>query len=141
MADIFSKSDRSRLMGRVRNKNTAPEIIVRCALHAAGLRFRVHRKDLPGSPDVVLPGLGTVVFVHGCFWHGHDCRRGRRPQDNRMFWDAKVDRNIARDKEARVALATAGWTVETLWQCQLKTELPLLVARLTLLRDDLRLTR
>jgi DNA mismatch endonuclease (patch repair protein) len=107
---------RSQMMAAVRNKNTAPERAVRAALFSAGYRYRLHRKDLPGSPDIVLPRYRTAVFVHGCFWHGHHCPRGRRPTSNVDFWNAKLDRNIARDRE-RSALKALGWHVVTIWQC------------------------
>lgn len=130
MADTLSSPERSKLMSRVRNKNTGPELAVRRALHAAGFRFRLHRKDLPGRPDIVLSRYHTAVFVHGCFWHGHACRRGAIPQDNAEFWSEKIDRNRARDAAAREALVLAGWSVETIWQCELKQSLEPLFERL-----------
>jgi DNA mismatch endonuclease (patch repair protein) len=130
MADTLSSPERSKLMSRVRNKNTGPELEVRRALHAAGFRFRLHGTDLPGRPDIVLPRYRTAVFVHGCFWHGHACRRGALPQDNAEFWSEKIDRNRARDAAAREALALAGWSVETIWQCELKQGLKPLFERL-----------
>lgn len=122
-------------MGRIRNKNTGPELAVRKALHAAGFRFRLHRRDLPGRPDIVLPRLRLAIFVHGCFWHGHDCRRGKLPDDNAEFWVEKIDRNKARDVAAQAALSQAGWTVETIWQCQLKNGLEPLIERLRRVRE------
>lgn len=130
MADTLSSPERSKLMSRVRNKNTGPELAVRKALHAAGFRFRLHGKDLPGRPDIVLPRYRTAVFVHGCFWHGHACRRGALPQDNAEFWSEKINRNRARDAAVREALALAGWSVETIWQCELKQGLGPLFERL-----------
>jgi len=121
-------------MARVRNKNTAPELTVRKALHAAGFRFRLHRKDLPGRPDIVLPRHRLAIFVHGCFWHGHDCRRGKPPQDNADFWIDKIARNRERDATAGEALAQAGWSVATIWQCELKDGLEPLIARLNAFR-------
>jgi DNA mismatch endonuclease (patch repair protein) len=118
VADKVSASIRSRMMSAVRNRDTAPERAVRAALFAAGYRYRLHRKDLPGSPDIVLPRYRIAVFVHGCFWHGHDCRRGRRPTSNTDFWNVKLDRNIARDRERRTALESLGWTVVTIWGVQ-----------------------
>jgi len=106
-------------MSKVASKNTRPEMIVRRALYAAGIRFRIHRRDLPGTPDIVLPKYRTVVFVHGCFWHGHHCRRGRRPSSNVAFWSDKLDRNIERDHRHRDELKELGWTVETVWECDL----------------------
>jgi len=130
MADTLSSPERSKLMSRVRNKNTGPELAVRRALHAAGFRFRLHRRDLPGRPDIVLVRYRTAVFVHGCFWHGHACRRGALPQDNADFWSEKIDRNRARDATAVEALVLAGWSVETIWQCELKQGLEPLLERL-----------
>ncbi|RWC91888.1 MAG: DNA mismatch endonuclease Vsr [Mesorhizobium sp.] len=135
MTDTISSTDRSKLMGRIRNKNTGPELAVRKALHAAGFRFRLHRRDLPGRPDIVLPRLRLAIFVHGCFWHGHDCRRGKLPDDNAEFWVEKIDRNKARDVAAQAALSQAGWTVETIWQCQLKNGLEPLIERLRRVRE------
>jgi DNA mismatch endonuclease (patch repair protein) len=108
-------------MGRVKAKNTRPEMKVRRLAHALGYRFRLHRKDLPGSPDLVFPGRGKVIFVHGCFWHGHDCARGsRQPKQNADYWRAKIARNVERDARAVEALEDQGWAVLTLWECELK---------------------
>jgi DNA mismatch endonuclease (patch repair protein) len=122
MADTHTKEQRRRNMARVKNKNTAPELKVRSLLHRLGYRFRLHRRDLPGSPDIVLPRHRKVIFVHGCFWHGHDCPRGGRPASNRAFWDEKLDRNIARDRAAQQALADLGWSTLIMWECQTKDE-------------------
>ena len=112
---------RSAVMRAVKGRNTGPELKVRRAAHALGYRFRLHRKDLPGSPDLVFPRLKTVVFVHGCFWHGHDCARGARiPKTNTDYWRAKIARNVARDVRTAAELAALGWKVETLWECELK---------------------
>jgi cysteine synthase A len=109
------------VMRRVKGRNTTPELTVRRALTRLGARYRLHRKDLPGSPDVVMPGRRLALFVHGCFWHGHDCARGARvPKQNRDYWQAKVARNRARDARAREALEALGWRVETIWECELK---------------------
>jgi len=121
MTDVYPAAKRSAVMRRVKGKDTTPELIVRRALTRLGARYRLHRKDLPGSPDVVLPGRRLALFVHGCFWHGHDCSRGARvPKANRDYWTAKVERNRARDARSRAALAAAGWRVETIWECDLK---------------------
>jgi DNA mismatch endonuclease (patch repair protein) len=121
VTDVFDPAQRSAVMRRVKGKDTTPELLVRRALTRLGARYRLHRKDLPGSPDIVLPGRRLALFVHGCFWHGHDCARGARvPKANRDYWTAKVGRNRARDAAARAALETAGWRVETLWECELK---------------------
>ncbi len=139
MTDKVSAADRSRMMAAVRGKNTKPELAVRSALFAAGYRFRLHRRDLPGSPDIVLPRYRLAVFVHGCFWHGHDCTRGRRPASNVEFWNAKLDRNRARDCASRTALEAAGWTVAIIWQCsvvqQIERLLQELAARVHVPRD------
>jgi DNA mismatch endonuclease (patch repair protein) len=119
--DVYPPEKRSAVMRRVKGKDTAPEMTVRKALTAQGARYRLHRKDLPGSPDIVLPGRRLAFFVHGCFWHGHDCPRGSRvPKQNRDYWVRKVARNRARDATSREALMTLGWRVETIWECELK---------------------
>jgi DNA mismatch endonuclease (patch repair protein) len=111
------------MMAGIRGRNTRPELQLRRALHAAGFRFRLHRKDLPGSPDVAFPGRKAAVFVHGCFWHGHDCRRGARaPKANAGYWTAKIARNRARDAASVEALAAMGWTTVVVWECELKDE-------------------
>ena len=120
MSDRLSDDTRSRLMSRVKNRNPAPELTVRHVLHRMGYRFRLHCKDLPGHPDITLPRHKKVIFVHGCFWHGHDCPRGRRPTTNREFWDKKLDRNLERDAQTQAALSDAGWKVLVVWDCQVK---------------------
>jgi DNA mismatch endonuclease (patch repair protein) len=121
--DVFSKEKRSAVMRRVKGKNTSPELKVRKALTALGARYRLHRADLPGKPDVVMPGRRLALFVHGCFWHGHDCARGARvPKQNRDYWLGKVARNRARDAASHEALHALGWRVETFWECELKDE-------------------
>ena len=121
MTDVYSPQKRSAVMARVKGKNTMPELAVRKALTRLGARYRLHRKDLPGKPDIVLPGRRLALFVHGCFWHGHDCARGARvPQQNRDYWVGKVGRNRARDVAAGEALTALGWRVETIWECELK---------------------
>jgi DNA mismatch endonuclease (patch repair protein) len=121
MTDVYPPAKRSAVMRRVKGRNTTPELVVRRALTKLGARYRLHRKDLPGSPDVVLAGRRLALFVHGCFWHGHDCARGARtPKQNRDYWTAKVARNRARDAANGAALASSGWRVETLWECELK---------------------
>ncbi len=123
MTDVYSAEKRSAVMRRVKGRDTAPELKVRRLLWRLGGRYRLHRKDLPGSPDIVLPGRRLALFVHGCFWHGHDCARGSRvPKANRPYWEGKIARNRARDIAAREALQAGGWTVATLWECELKDE-------------------
>ncbi len=107
-------------MARVKNKNTSPELVVRKALHRLGYRFRLHRRDLPGIPDIVLPRHHAVILVHGCFWHSHDCPRGKRPASRQEFWNEKLDRNMARDKENIRLLEEHGWRVLILWECRIK---------------------
>lgn len=108
-------------MARVRSKDTAPELKVRRALHRLGLRFRLHRSDLPGRPDVVLPRYRTVIFVHGCFWHRHSaCPRSSMPKTRAAYWDAKFKANLARDQRNIEALKAAGWQVLIIWECETK---------------------
>jgi len=120
-SDVFDETTRSAVMRRVKGRDTTPELKVRKALTALGARYRLHRADLPGKPDIVMPGRRLTIFVHGCFWHGHDCTRGSRvPKDNRDYWVGKVARNRARDERSREALSALGWRVETIWECELK---------------------
>jgi DNA mismatch endonuclease (patch repair protein) len=121
MADVFSEEKRSWIMSRVKGRDTTPELAVRSIIHRHGYRFRLHRKDLPGCPDIVLPRHRNIVFVHGCFWHGHKgCRKSSRPATNREFWNAKIDGNIARDKKAVRRLRRSGWSVLVVWECELR---------------------
>lgn len=119
MADRLSVEARSRLMSKVAGKNTAPELAVRRAAHAAGMRFRLHRRDLPGTPDIVFPKYRAAVFVHGCFWHGHSCAKGRLPKSRTDYWEPKIAANRERDAAKRAALVAAGWRVLTIWQCEI----------------------
>lgn len=121
VSDTLSQAQRSFLMSRIRGKDTAPERQVRSLLHRMGYRFRLHRRDLPGSPDIVLPRLRTVVFVHGCFWHRHaGCRYSTTPRSRARFWRLKFERNVERDGENRAALRRLGWRVITVWECQVR---------------------
>ncbi len=121
MVDVFSSPFRSRLMSRVTGRNTKPEITVRKLLHRMGYRFRLHRPDLPGKPDIVLPRLRTAIFVHGCFWHSHNgCKRSGRPTTNIEFWEKKIERTIVRDQENLEALKALGWRPLVIWECQVK---------------------
>jgi len=120
MADVFQTDKRREIMQHVKTRNTAPEVKLRSLLHRRGFRFRVNRHDLPGKPDIVLPKYKTVIFVHGCFWHGHDCNRGRRPQTNVDFWNKKIDANITRDRNEANQLMELGWRVCVVWECEIK---------------------
>ncbi len=121
MTDVYGPEKRSAVMRRVKAKNTTPELAVRRLLTALGARYRLHRADLPGKPDIVLGPHRLAIFVDGCFWHGHDCPRGARvPKANRDYWLGKVGRNRERDTASRAALEAAGWRVETVWECELK---------------------
>ncbi|MAF97000.1 MAG: very short patch repair endonuclease [Micavibrio sp.] len=119
MADRISKEQRSRNMAAVKNKNTKPEIKVRSHLHKHGFRFRLHDKNLPGKPDIILKKYKTVIFIHGCFWHGHNCKKGKLPATNTAFWKEKIGKNVNRDKKATQALQEQGWKVLTVWECEI----------------------
>ena len=123
--DVFSREKRSQIMSRVSGKNTKPEIVIRSLLHNMGYRFRLHRNNLPGKPDITLPKYKKIIFVHGCFWHGHvDCPRAKRPTTNQKFWNEKLNKNIERDKITIKNLKQLGWDVLTVWTCEVKdTEL------------------
>ena len=120
MADVVSKKKRSEMMAGIRGKNTKPEIIVRKMLHAMGYRFRLHRKDLPGKPDIVLPKYRAAIFVNGCFWHGHDCHLFKWPKTREAFWREKIVGNVARDQKKTQRLLDNGWRVAVIWECSLK---------------------
>jgi DNA mismatch endonuclease (patch repair protein) len=121
MTDVFTPEQRSAVMRRVKGRDTAPELAVRRILRAAGIGYRLGGAGLPGRPDLVMKGRGAAVFVHGCFWHGHDCPRGaRKPKANAAYWTAKIERNRARDSAARAALEASGWRVVTVWECEMK---------------------
>lgn len=122
MSDVFTPEQRSRIMARVKGSNTRPEKVVRSLLHSMGYRFRLHRKDLPGKPDIVLPGRKTVIFVHGCFWHSHpDCRRATRPVGNKKFWDKKLNATKERDGVKIRELVEMGWKVLLVWECETRS--------------------
>lgn len=123
MGDVHTPEQRSRNMAAIRGGDTKPEMRVRSLLHGLGYRFRLHRKDLPGKPDIVLPKHRTAIFVHGCFWHCHECRYGRvTPVTRAEFWAAKREGNVARDMKKREELERAGWRVETIWECETRNE-------------------
>jgi len=117
--DIVDRETRSRMMGTIRGKNTKPELVVRRLAHSLGYRFRLHRGDLPGSPDIAFPKFGAVIFVHGCFWHRHEgCRLCTTPSSNLSFWSEKFRRNVERDRQAEAALSSMGWRTMIVWECQ-----------------------
>jgi DNA mismatch endonuclease, patch repair protein len=121
MTDVYSSEKRSWVMSRVRGKNTSPEIKVRSLIHRLGYRFRLHRKDLPGKPDLVFVSRKKVIFVHGCFWHQHcdpSCKGAQRPKSNVGYWQPKLSRNQARDAEHEAALQAQDWRVLVIWECQ-----------------------
>ena len=120
MVDNRTPESRSWLMSRIGSKHTKPELIVRKLLHGLGYRYRLHRKDLPGRPDLVFAARRKVLFVHGCFWHGHHCRLARVPKSNVGFWRDKFTRNRERDSRKRSELEAIGWRVAVVWQCELK---------------------
>ena len=124
MADKLTSSQRSHCMSSIRGKNTKPEILVRKGLYARGFRFRLHNRKLPGSPDIVLPKYGVAIMVNGCFWHGHKgCRFATRPKSNIEFWETKIARNQHRDEVTAAHLEALGWTVITVWECELRGKL------------------
>lgn len=119
--DIVPPATRSAIMRAVRQKHTGPELRLRKALHALGYRYRLHPKHLPGRPDLAFPSRRAAIFVHGCFWHGHDCRAGRRPSSRTEYWLPKIAENQRRDARKRAELEALGWRVLTVWECELNT--------------------
>lgn len=121
MTDVVSPETRSRMMSGIRGKNTRPELAIRKFLFASGFRFRLHRKDLPGKPDVTLPRHRVAILVHGCFWHGHEgCKSFRIPASNTDFWKDKISGNKIRDRKAVDALLANGWRVAVIWECAIR---------------------
>lgn len=121
MADVFTPAKRSKIMSKVRNRDTKPELVVRAILNEAGIKIHTHDKSLPGCPDIVLKSRKKVIFVHGCFWHGHkNCKRATLPKSNKPFWREKIRINIERDKKAKRRLNRLGWSYLTVWGCQVK---------------------
>lgn len=127
--DTRTPEQRRRIMKSVRTKNTGPELAIRKALFAAGYRYRLHRKDLSGSPDIVFPSRKKAIFVHGCFWHGHDCDKGRPSKSRTEYWGPKIETNRLRDERNLAALAERGWKTLVVWQCELR-EFPSLFQRI-----------
>jgi DNA mismatch endonuclease (patch repair protein) len=121
LTDIVSAEKRSAIMRAVRDRDTRPELAVRRLTHRLGFRFRLHRRELPGKPDLVFQSKHKIIFVHGCFWHGHDCPKGRRtPKTNAIYWEEKIRRNSQRDAQHISQLEALGWNVLTIWECELK---------------------
>lgn len=135
MADHVTPSKRSEIMKAVGTKDTGAEMAVRRLLHAKGYRYRLHRRDLPGSPDIVFPRLRKVLFIHGCFWHGHNCNKGRLPKSKLDYWRRKLEANKDRDLRSIAALSELGWSVAVVWQCALHD-----IAALTVKLDNFLLT-
>ena len=120
--DHLSAKSRSKLMSRIRGRDTKPELVIRRLVHSMGYRFRLHASDLPGRPDMVFRSKRKVVFVHGCFWHQHSCGRGSRPKTNTDFWSSKLERNRTRDREVAKRLRQSGWRSLVVWECQIREE-------------------
>ncbi|MFK3739708.1 very short patch repair endonuclease [Massilia sp. TN1-12] len=120
MPDTFDQATRSRIMSRVRSTNTTPELRLRKALFARGLRYRIYASGLPGKPDIVFPGRKVVIFVHGCQWHWHGCSRSRMPSTNVEYWERKISRNQERDCDNLAKLMASGWRVLVVWECSIK---------------------
>ncbi|MWV47129.1 DNA mismatch endonuclease Vsr [Paenibacillus sp. HJL G12] len=121
MVDTLTTEERSKMMSKIKSKNTAPEMIVRRYLHNKGFRYRLHDKKLPGKPDLILPKYKAVIFIHGCFWHGHEgCKYFRIPKSNTDYWVKKIDGNLLRDQEKQQLLRDMGWKVSVVWECELK---------------------
>ena len=123
MSDIYSKSKRSDIMSKISGKETKPEILVRKYLFSKGFRFRKNVKGLPGKPDIVLPKYKVIIFIHGCFWHGHSCKRGNLPSSNIQFWENKISQNLSRDKNVTQKLKELGWKVIIIWQFEIQNNL------------------
>lgn len=122
MTDRLTPEARSRLMAGIGSRDTKPELAVRRLLHSMGFRFRIHRRDLPGTPDIVLPRLQTAVYVHGCLWHGHACKVDKMPKSRTDYWGPKIEANKARDTRKRRELRALGWKVIVVWECELRNE-------------------
>lgn len=120
MADVVNQATRSRMMSGIRGKNTKPELLIRRGLHARGFRFRLHCKDVPGNPDICFRSRKAAIFVHGCFWHMHECHLFKWPSTRPEFWRGKLERNAAVDSRARRLLLDRGWRVATVWECSIK---------------------
>ena len=136
MTDVFSRKVRSKVMRAVPSENTTPELTLRRYLHRRGYRYRLHQKNRPGKPDLVFPGRRKIIFVHGCFWHGHTCPRGNRiPKTNREYWVKKINRNVIRHLSTVKKLRSEGWSVATVWECRLHKSQAKTFARITAFLD------
>jgi DNA mismatch endonuclease, patch repair protein len=124
LTDVVDPATRSRMMAGIKGKNTRPEMLVRRGLHAMGFRYRLHDKRLPGKPDLVFPKYRAAIFVHGCFWHGHDCPAFKWPKTREPFWREKISANQKRDKQQIADLVRAGWNVSVVWECALRSKRP-----------------
>lgn len=145
MSDIFSQTKRSDIMSKISSKDTKPEILVRKFLFSKGFRYRINVKTLPGKPDIVLPKYKTIIFVNGCFWHGHNCKKGKLPSSNTDFWKEKISNNKSRDAKNSDLLVKLGWKVIIIWQCEIskidnRTKIQIKIQRLVKL-DKKRLYR
>ena len=131
MTDIFTKDERSRIMSKIGGKDSAIEMRIRRLLFSLGYRYRLHVAALPGKPDIVFPGRRKAIFVHGCFWHGHEgCKRATVPEQNAEFWQRKIDRNVERDETVRKQMSEAGWNVLIIWGCEVRSDTSALEIRL-----------
>jgi len=130
--DIWTRKKRSEVMSKIRGKNTKPELLLRKALFSLGYRYRLHRKDLPGKPDIVLPRYRTAIFVHGCFWHYHkNCKEGRIPSTNSNFWNTKLQKNIVRDANNIKKLKRTRWKVIVVWECDIEKKLDVVLRKIS----------
>ncbi|MFZ6757603.1 very short patch repair endonuclease [Undibacterium sp. Ji50W] len=125
MTDVHNQAIRSKNMRAIRSKDTGPEVIIRKALHASGFRYRLHTTNLPGSPDLVLPKYKAVIFVHGCFWHGHRCHLSKTPKTRTEFWLTKISANMSRDNTKHQQLMESNWRVAVIWECAIKGKMKL----------------
>lgn len=126
MADVFTKKKRSDIMSKIRAKNTKPELLVRQFLFSKGFRYRLHQNALPGKPDIILKKYKTIIFVNGCFWHGHkNCKKSILPTSNITFWKEKIQANIDRDKKSKRSLKKLGWSIFTIWECDIENKMAL----------------
>ena len=131
MTDHVDSRTRSAIMAKVKSRDTGPEMEVRRELHKAGHRFRLHRADLPGRPDLIFPRHRVALFVHGCFWHWHGCKRSRMPRSNVEYWTAKIERNVRRDHRTRFELDRLGWKSRVIWECEIASGVERLLEELS----------